>query len=116
MGMKIYLQSEKILVANKAIDFRKSLDGLCSLIVEEYGEEPTDGLYVFYNKDRNKIKIIGYHTNGFMLLYKKLAKGKFYFEVANEKIRINRQQLEWLMLGVDWKILGKKATKYSTYC
>ena len=49
--MKIYLQAEKILVANKAIDFRKSLDGLCALIAEEFGAEPTEGLYIPIQND-----------------------------------------------------------------
>ena len=113
--MKIYMQADRILVANKAVDFRKSLDGLCSLIVNEYGEEPTEGLYIFYNQDRNRIKIIGHHTNGFMMIYKKLEQGKFHIEISEEKIQINRQQLEWLMLGVNWKLLSRNKEKYNTY-
>lgn len=114
--MKIHLQADRILVANRAIDFRKSLDGLCSMVVEEYREKPTDGIYIFYNKDRNRIKIIGYHTNGFMMLYKRLEQGKFHVEIREEKIQINRQQLEWLMLGVNWKLLTKNKEKFDTYC
>jgi transposase len=114
--MKLYLQAEKILVANKAIDFRKSVDGLCALIIEEYREMLQEGLYVFYNKDRNRIKIIGYQKNGFVLIYKRLEEGKFFVETSEEKIVINRQQLEWLMLGVNWKILDKKVINYDKYC
>lgn len=113
--MKIHLQSEKILVANHAIDFRKSLDGLCALIREEFGAEPTEGLYIFYNKDRNKIKILGHHVNGFIMIYKRLERGKFFVELSENKVRINRQQLEWLMLGVDYKILAKNKEKYLQY-
>lgn len=113
--MKIHLQSEKILVANKAIDFRKSLDGLCALIREEFGAEPTEGLYIFYNKDRNKIKILGHHINGFIMIYKRLERGKFFVELSEDKVRINRQQLEWLMLGVDYKLLAKNKEKYLQY-
>jgi len=114
--MKIYLQAEQILVANKAVDFRKSLDGLCALIAEEFGEEPTKGLYIFYNRSRDRIKIIGHHTNGFMMLYKRLERGKFFVELSADKVRINRRQLEWLMLGVDWKLLAKSSEKYNTFC
>jgi transposase len=113
--MKIYLQSEKILVANRAIDFRKSLDGLCALITEEFGAEPTEGLYIFYNKERNKIKILGHHVNGFIMIYKRLERGKFFVELSENKVRINRQQLEWLMLGVDYKLLAKNKEKYLQY-
>jgi len=113
--MKLQLGAEKILVANKGIDFRKSLNGLCALIAEEYGESPTEGLYIFYNKNHDRIKIVGYHNNGFVLIYKRLEEGKFAVDLTGEKIKINRQQLEWLMLGVDWKILSKKVIKYTNY-
>jgi transposase len=114
--MKLYLQADKIFIANKAVDFRKSLDGLSALVAEEMQEEPTEGLYIFYNKTRDRIKIIGHHTNGFIMLYKRLERGKFFVELSGDKIRINRQQLEWLMLGVDWKLLSKTREKYGTYC
>ena len=114
--MKLYLEAKKILVANKAVDFRKSVDGLCALIAEEYQESPEEGLYVFYNKERNRIKIIGHQKNGFVLIYKRLEEGRFFVELSEEKISINRQQLEWLMLGVNWRILGKKAVKYDKFC
>ena len=113
--MKIYLQAEKIFIANVAVDFRKALDGLCALVAEIIRENPTEGLYIFYNKDRNRLKVIGYYNNGFMMLYKRLDKGKFFVEQRDEKIRINRQQLDWLLLGVDWKLLSKSECKYNTY-
>jgi hypothetical protein len=33
------------------------------------------------------------------MIYKRLEQGHFFVELSNEKVRINRQQLEWLMLG-----------------
>ena len=42
--------------------------------------------------------------------------GKFVVDLREEKIKISKQQLEWLMLGVDWKILNKKVIKYDNYC
>lgn len=113
--MKLYIQADKIFIANQAIDFRKSLDGLCAIIIELMNEDPGEGIYIFYNKNRNRIKIISRHINGFLLIYKKLDRGKFFVEQAEEKIRINRQQLEWLLLGTDWRLLAKKQLKYSNY-
>lgn len=113
--MKIYIQSEKIYIANQAIDFRKSIDGLCSMVIELLEEDPGEGLYIFYNKNRNRIKIISRHVNGFILIYKKLDKGKFFVEETKNKIKISRQQLDWLLLGTDWKLLSKENVKYSNY-
>jgi transposase len=113
--MKIYLQADKILIANKFVDFRCSINGLCALIASDLESNPADGVYIFYNKARNKVKVIGYHNNGFMMIYKRLDKGKFFVEQGSNKIRINRQQLDWLLIGVDWKLLTNKNTKYNTY-
>jgi transposase len=113
--MKLYLQADKILIANKAIDFRRAINGLCALITEDMQSNPTDGVYIFYNKARNRVKIIGYHNNGFVMIYKRLDKGKFFVEQSNDKISINRQQLDWLLIGVDWKLLSKRNTKYNAY-
>jgi transposase len=113
--MKIYLQADKIFIANTAIDFRKSLDGLCALISEDIREDPTEGIYIFYNRSRNRLKVIGRHTNGFIMLYKRLDEGKFFVEQSGDKIRINRQQLDWLLLGANWKLLSENKCKYNTY-
>lgn len=113
--MKIYLEDQKIYVANKATDFRRSLDGLCALVAEEMQSNPAEGIYVFYNKDRNRIKIISYHKNGFIMIYKRLDRGKFFVEQKETKICINRQQLDWLLLGVNWKILSNKKHEFNTY-
>lgn len=113
--MKLYIQAEKIYVANQAIDFRKSIDGICAVIISLLDEDPGEGIYIFYNRHRNRIKIISRHINGFILIYKRLDQGKFFIEQSADKIKINRQQLEWLLLGADWKLLGKEKAKYSNY-
>jgi transposase len=113
--VKLALQSSKILVASRSVDFRKSLDGLCALIIEELKDDPADGIYVFYNAARNRVKIIGYHRNGFVMFYKRLDSGKFFVERNVDKIRINKQQLDWLLLGVNWRLFSEKNVKFNAY-
>lgn len=113
--MKIYLDTGKIYIASKATDFRKSLDGLCALVVEEIKENPAEGMYIFYNKKGNRVKIVGYHKNGFVMVYKRLDSGKFFVEQTESKTHINRQELNWLLLGVDWKLLSNKKGEFNTY-
>ena len=115
--MQITLQSEKILIANKPVDFRKAIDGLCALVAEELEQNPGDGIYIFYNKHFNKVKIIGWHNNGFMMIYKRLAKGKFFVRNMGNNLEINSRQLNWLLLGTDWRLLsGKVACESKDYC
>lgn len=110
------LRSEEIYISNKPVDFRKSIDGLCALVAKELERNPGNGIYVFYNKHFNKVKIIGWHNNGFMMIYKRLAKGKFFVRNLGDSFEINSQQLNWLLLGADWKLLsGKVACESKDY-
>lgn len=95
--MQLKLTGKDILLAEEAIDFRKSIDGLCGLVTDL----STEKIYVFYNKARNKLKILGWHGNGFILLYKRLEKRKFIISGKNKSLDL--QQLSWLLAGLDWE-------------
>jgi len=113
--MEIVLQSELIFIASQAIDFRKSIDGLCALVVA-MNKDPGNGVYIFYNKAMNRIKILGWHRNGFALLYKKLESGKFFMHIENNEVALNSEQLNWLLVGVDWQLLsGISKNKINAY-
>lgn len=94
--MQLKLSGKEILLAQEAVDFRKAIDGLCGLIKGIEAEK----IYIFYNKARNKLKILGWHRNGFILLYKRLEKRKF---VIGRNKRLDAQQLSWLLAGLDWE-------------
>ena len=115
--MKITLQSETIYLANKPIDFRKAVNGLCVSVVEDMQKNPGDGIYIFYNKNLDRVKILGWHSNGYVMVYKRLEKGKFFVRVKGDNIQINSDQLNWLLAGVDWRLLsGKVACESNDYC
>lgn len=114
--MEITLQSEKIYIASKAVDFRKSIDGLASIVVEEMQNKPSEGVYIFYNKSLNRLKILGWHRNGFVLVYKRLESGKFFVRYGNDNnLEINSEQLNWLLIGLDWKLLSGGENKINSY-
>ena len=54
-------------------DMRKSIDGLCAIVVNQLKEEP-DGssLYMFCGKRCDRIKVLLREPDGYALLYKKL--------------------------------------------
>ena len=67
----ITVDQANIYLATTAVDFRKSIDGLSMIVSEEYHCNPGNGaIYVFYNKAKNKLKLLYYDINGFMLCYK----------------------------------------------
>lgn len=105
--MHIDFKCEKIWLSTEATDLRKAVNGLCAVVVEELKDNPSNGLYIFYNKARNRLKILGWHGNGFILLYKRLEKGRFITNaISSEKLTLTTQQLNWLLAGLDWKLLS----------
>lgn len=54
-------------------DMRKSIDGLCAVVVEQLKiEVDSRSIYIFCGKRCDRIKILLKETDGFVLLYKRL--------------------------------------------
>lgn len=114
--MEIALQSESIYIADKSVDFRKSINGLSALVIEDLQKKPHEEVYIFYNKSLNRLKILGWHRNGFVLIYKLLESGKFFVRHGmDNNLEINSEQLNWLLIGLDWKLLSGGECKISNY-
>lgn len=105
--MQLTLKSLPIWLASEPIDFRKAIDGLCALIVDELGCQPSEGVFIFYNTQRNRLKLLVWHINGFMLIYKRFEKNKLTIDNQSDgKVALNPEQLNWLLMGVDWITLS----------
>lgn len=103
--MQLQLYSDKIWLFRKFIDFRCGVDSLSARIANDTKNNPQDGMYLFLNKARDKVKSLSWHKNGFILLYKRLEAGKFCFEFKKEQgtIGMNEQELGWLLAGLEWQ-------------
>ena len=68
----------KILLASESIDFRKGIDGIASICVNEFKKDPSSGtLFVFINKSKTQVRILFYDGSGFWLMSKRLSQGKY---------------------------------------
>lgn len=95
----------KAVVSINPIDMRKSIDGLTQQVVEHFQMNPQERyLFLFCNQQRNKVKGLYWDKNGFMLIYKRLERKKFYIPktFSDNKLEITHQQLQWLMRGFDF--------------
>ena len=103
--MQLQLYGKKIWVFRQALDFRKSIDGLASFITNGIQQKPQEGIYIFYNKGKDKIKCLSWHKNGFVLIYKRLEGGRFCFEFNKSQgvMEIDLKELGWLFAGLDWQ-------------
>ncbi|UUZ66292.1 IS66 family insertion sequence element accessory protein TnpB (plasmid) [Polaromonas sp. P1-6] len=76
-NLAVYLHRE-------AIDFRKSINGLAALVEHELGLDPfAQAAYVFGNRRKDRIKILGWSRNGFWLLHKRLESERFVWPREN---------------------------------
>lgn len=101
--MLIPYENKKIFIASKPIDFRMSIDGLSNFIQREKSAHLHDGsIYVFYNKQKDKIKCLFWDRNGFVLYYKRLDKCRFKVkDMLHEVENISAEELEILLSGFD---------------
>ena len=98
----------KVFICNKPIDMRKSIDGLSVLVVDSLMLNPQDkAIYLFRNKAADKFKAILWEGNGFMLLYKRLEKGRFKFpqNIDKDYYEIDADLFNWLTRGFDFYAL-----------
>ena len=103
--MQVQLYGKKIWLYNQPVDFRASIDGLVSVISREFKRKPQEAIYLFYNRGRDKVKCLSWHKNGFILFYKRLEKGRFYFihNDNNQTVEITLEELGWLLAGLEWQ-------------
>lgn len=103
--MQLKLYYDKVWFFQEPIDFRKSLDGLIYMI-EQSQRKPSEGLYLFCNKSKTGLKGICWHKNGFLMLYKRLEKGRFSLSERSKKIiELTVEEFEWLLAGLNWSAM-----------
>lgn len=80
----------------------KSIDGLFALVKGRFEMDLfQSAVFIFCGKKRDRIKALIWEGDGFTLLYKRLAEGKFQWPRNAEELRpITWQQFRWLMEGL----------------
>jgi len=93
---------QHVYLAPGATDLRKSIDGLSALVSAVFELDPfSDRWFVFCNKQKDKLKILRWDTNGFWLYYRRLERGRFKWPVqSGSALCISRRQLQWLLDGL----------------
>ena len=70
--------STKIFVCKQPVDMRLSFDGLSGMVHTHFGMNALSGhLFVFFSRKRERVKILAWDVDGFVLYYKRLEKGTF---------------------------------------
>jgi len=101
--MQLMINAPSILVCTKTVDFRKAIDGLLNVVLSELEIDPKENIFIFFNRTRDKVKILAWHKTGFVLLMKRLEQGRFFnISSSDEVVTVSPKQLSWLLAGLDW--------------
>jgi len=91
--------SVRVFVAQGATDLRRSFDRLSAQVQEVLRQDPLLGhVFVFFNRQRNRVKLLVWERDGFWLLYKRLEAGTF---TVLERDEINARELYLLLEGIE---------------
>ena len=105
----------RIFVCAKPTNMTYSFDTLMGLAQEIFAEDPTSGhLFVFFNRVRDRVKILYWDQDGFCIWYKRLEAGAFQMLTATgdqQGMELEYWQLAHLLEGLDLQT-GRRRQRY----
>ena len=92
----------QVWLATAPVDMRKSFDGLAEVVRAFLGHDPLCGsLFVFRNRNAQRVKILWYADGGLCIYYKRLERGSFQFPACDGKsVCICSAELVRLLAGM----------------
>jgi len=100
----------RIFLATDPTDMRKGFDGLFALVKTVIQQDPFSGhLFLFRNRNRDRVKILYWDRDGLAQWYKRLEKGRFQFpsdvvshpQEPPRSCEIRADELAMLLGGID---------------
>lgn len=107
----------QIYLACGSTDMRKSINGLSQIVEYTLMMNPFDKImFVFCNRQRNRIKILVWEENGFWIHFKRYEKGTILWTEKIEEsqtMELSEKELENLMKvpSIKQKIMRKELLK-----
>ena len=97
-----FFDQARVYFARDPVDMRKQIDGLALIVQEALALNPFEpALFAFFNRQRDKVKILLWQDNGFCLLYKRMEKGRFQWPTCEtDTMLCSARQLQWLLDGL----------------
>jgi transposase len=112
--MKMFVDAGPIYLHRDIVDFRKSINGLVTIVEQEMALSPFDeALFLFCNRNRDRIKVLYWDRSGFCLWYKRLEKEKFKWPRRHREsvMTLTEVQWQWLLSGYD--VVGHQRLNYA---
>lgn len=91
---------------------RKSINGLSVIVKHTFSLDPiSEALFVFCNKNRDRIKVLEWDEDGFWVYFKRLERGHFRWPVDGSKVMtLSNDELTCLINSakLEKKLSGKE--------
>ena len=109
------LPDVRIFLYSTPVNMHGSFDSLMGLAQTVFDQDPLSGhLFLFFNRDRNRVKILFWDQDGFCIWYKRLERGTFQLLTTTndeEGIELDYAQLVRLLGGLDLRT-GRRRRRY----
>jgi transposase len=96
----------RIWLAVQPVDCRRSFDGLAEQVRVHLQQDPLSGhVFVFRNKRADRVKLLYWDEDGFVLVYKRLEEGTFPWPTPQAdaaSVTLRAAELTMLLDGIDW--------------
>lgn len=91
----------RIFAYGQPVDMRQGFDGLEALVRRRLGENPMSGdLFVFLNRRGTHLKCLLWDRTGYVIVCKRLERGKFRLRSSGTKLELDEQRLALLLDGI----------------
>lgn len=105
--------STRIFLATERIDGRKGIDGLCALVrSQRFSGDPLSGhLFVFFSRRGDRVRVLYWDRDGYVLITKRLERGTFRFPDvgAGEALRdVEAAELLLILGGIDLRAATRR--------
>jgi transposase len=111
------ITSARYYLYREVTDIRKGFDSLSGLVSGQLGQNPMSGdVFIFVNRQRNRIKLLRWEPGGFVLFYKRLEKGTFELPVSqktDKKLILDYGELAMLITGISMRNAKKGSVFYN---
>jgi transposase len=99
-------------LATAPTDLRKSFDTLAEVVRQHLHHDPLSGhVFVFRNKRSDRVKLLYWDDDGFVIVYKRLEAGTFRWPAVADgqaSVTLRAAELTMLLDGIDWQKVQRR--------
>jgi transposase len=106
------LGAARIYLYAQNVDMRKSFDGLHAIVQSEFPRDALGGnLFLFLNRRRDRLKLMTWEGDGWIIFYKRLERGTFERPrptADGTTMELDATDLALLLAGVELKSVKRR--------